>query len=235
MNLQVPKSQEIDLSFKEQFTLYLEKLRKNDSDNATFGSGSHEYKFGPKLSDSDILAFEKENNCKLPNAYKIFLTEFGNGGAGPSYGVFALGTMDSGFDEEPWPDYIKPGETFRFTEAYNNDENLDEGEPLQKSFKTKAEFEEAHEYWYYATREPRQDRYYEEHSLDGAIPICHHGCAQRSWLVVDESSPEFGNIWNDLVADEEGVEPDLNSEGERLNFADWILDWCADTLENLQT
>lgn len=223
------------MDFKSQFSQEFERLKNADPAYTLFGASTHEYKFSPKLNISDILTFEKTHDITLPSSYKTYLTEFGNGGAGPSYGIFALGNMDHNHDEAPWPGYIKPGATFRFTEAHNNDDKLDDGEPAERNFKTKAEFEEAHEYWYYATREPRQDQYYEDHALDGAIPICHHGCGQRSWLVVDEKSPEFGNIWEDLVADEEGVSPALNRKGDRINFADWILDWCSKSILELES
>lgn len=218
------------MNFQQQFAQQLEKIKKADPDYKLFGSSSHKYAFGPKLNESDILTFEKNFDCKLPEPYKIFLTEFGNGGAGPSYGIFSLGKMDHAFTEKIWPEYINPGGPFRFTDAYNNDQMLYEGEPRPTDFKNELEYEQAHEHWYYSVGEDNQDRYYLEHALDGAIPICHHGCAYRSWLVVDEKSPEFGNIWDDLVGDSAGVEPATKFDGSRIDFGEWILDWCEKSL-----
>ena len=223
------------MNFREQFSHYLDRLRKIDSAYNAFGSGTHKYAFGPRLSESDILVFETQNSCRLPEPYKTFLTEFGNGGCGPSYGVFPVGMMDSGFKIQPWPDYIKPGAAFRFTEAYNNEEILYVDALLREDFPTEDAYEEAQEIWWDEIGEANLDKYYIEHALDGAIPICHHGCALRSWLVVDEKSPEFGNIWDDLVGEEGGVAPTLKKDGSRVDFADWTLDWCAKTLEQLET
>ena len=41
--------------------------------------------------------------------------------------------------------------------------------------------------------------------VDGAIPVCHEGCAVRDWLVV--SGPEAGRVWHDATADMKGWSP----------------------------
>ncbi len=67
--------------------------------------------------------------------------------------------------------------------------------------------------------------------MNGAIPICHLGCALRQWLVV--TGPEAGNIWCDYRADRRGIYP-LSAPGkERVTFYQWYRDWLDDVLKAL--
>lgn len=224
------------MEFKAQFEQYLELMKNKDPDLQTFGARSHGYRFGPKLDESQISSFEEANDCKLPETYKVYLTEFGNGGAGPSYGVFELGHMDDGFGHAPWASYIKPNLKFRFTEGFNNDYILYDGEPQEDDFENRKAYNKAYELWERENGMERMNQYYDEHGLyEGAIPICHHGCAHRSWLVVDPDHQEFGNVWQCYLADNMGVEPAEKPDGSRMNFGDWVLDWCSDAIEKLES
>jgi hypothetical protein len=78
----------------------------------------------------------------------------------------------------------------------------------------------------YATWE---SKYWDNEKVNGAIPICHLGCATRQWLVV--TGPEKGNIWNDFRADHEGLAP-LHSAGQiRITFSDWYRTWLDEALK----
>ena len=65
-------------------------------------------------------------------------------------------------------------------------------------------------------------------SLDGAIPICHLGCALRQWLVV--SGKEAGSVWNDNRADEAGIEPWRFREQRRSTFYTWYRSWLDEAV-----
>jgi hypothetical protein len=56
---------------------------------------------------------------------------------------------------------------------------------------------------------------------NGAIPICHHGCALRDWLVL--TGPQAGKVWHDRRADFGGLEP------VGLGFADWYQQWLLES------
>jgi hypothetical protein len=44
----------------------------------------------PPLREVDVVAFEDVHKVSLPPDFRQVLTEVGNGGAGPLYGVFPL-------------------------------------------------------------------------------------------------------------------------------------------------
>ncbi len=211
----------------------LTQLKALDTDYQIFGASKHQYQLNPRLDLQDITDFESKFHCQLPIEYKLFLTEIGNGGAGPSYGVFPLGSMDDCFDLAPWTDdFVKPHLAFKFTDAFNDDSMLNQGEPKQSDFASEEEFYKAHDKWVDDYYFDLQDEYWEKHALDGAIPICHHGCCHRSWLVVAEGD-EYGHIWEDLSPDFDGVAPATLPNKKRITFFDWYLNWLDESLQIL--
>ena len=78
---------------KEIYTVIEEKLKKLknlDKRFAVFGADAHLYNLKAPIDLKTILQFEKENEIKLPQDYKGFLTYLGNGGAGRSYCMMSL-------------------------------------------------------------------------------------------------------------------------------------------------
>jgi hypothetical protein len=57
----------------------------------------------------------------------------------------------------------------------------------------------------------------------GAIVVCHHGCAQRDWLVI--SGTHRGTMWSDLRADDADLVPLLTTTGDPVTFTRWYTDW----------
>ena len=70
-----------------------------------FGSNSHHFRLNPPLALNEIEEFEARHHIRLPEDYRAFLTEAGNGGAGPYYGIFPLSKwadfLDWVLDERP--------------------------------------------------------------------------------------------------------------------------------------
>ncbi|WP_217574319.1 SMI1/KNR4 family protein [Streptomyces sp. GbtcB7] len=56
----------------------------------SFGEEHHQFRLGPKLTESRIAAFEAEHGIALPYAYRQFLTHISGSGAAPFYGVMPL-------------------------------------------------------------------------------------------------------------------------------------------------
>jgi len=135
----------------------------------------------PVLSENEIIKFETKYKIKLPLDYKSFLMEIGNGGAGPYYGVFALGKYDEGTWKENDGFVGVLSERFPYSSDWNevpdfpNEEDYEDEEEFEKDYQTVQE-----KYW---------------KALNGAIPICHQGCANRNWLIISRS--EKGKVWID--------------------------------------
>src|SRR5436305_7308991 len=68
-----------------------------------------------------------------------------------------------------------------------------------------------------------EDRYWNPDNVNGAIPICHQGCANRDWLIV--SGPEAGNMWHDARADLKGLSPIAIRKKKRVTFLQSYLSW----------
>lgn len=205
----------------------VEKLHKLVLDLDIFGAERHGFELNPVLTEKEVQWFEKKYKIKLPLDYREFLLIVGNGGAGPA-DFFKLGEVDDGFDYEVW----KEGEglvgilskPFPHTSAWNDligkptekeEENAEDEDELEKRIE---EFDE---------------KYQDNKHINGAIPICHLGCANRLYLVVN--GIEKGNIWCDDRADYEGVFPLTTNGLERVSFYQWYLDWldyCFLRLQN---
>lgn len=71
----------------------LEKLKKKkelDPDCIGFGVEAHNYELNSPISDKKLRELEKKFKISLPEEYRSFLLNVGNGGAGPSYGLYSI-------------------------------------------------------------------------------------------------------------------------------------------------
>ncbi len=78
------------LSFVSEARATCERLAQLDRRCVAFGAQTHRYRFATPVPASTLTAFERRNGRELPPSYRTFLTELGNGGAGPCYGVLPL-------------------------------------------------------------------------------------------------------------------------------------------------
>ncbi|WP_220498494.1 SMI1/KNR4 family protein [Rhodopirellula sp. JC639] len=186
-----------------------------------FGSDSHEFKLNARVDGSVVTQFEAKHDIKLPEDYRRFVTEIGNGGAGPFYGVFKLGEMDNNFSHKRWKEddgfigvLAKP---FPHTKAWND----------LPTYPEEQDDEDAYE----AELEAFDEVYWNSENVDGAIPICHQGCAYRNWLIV--TGPEAGNVWEDLRVDHKGLIPVNSNGGHRVRFLEWYTDWLTDAVAGI--
>lgn len=199
----------------------LERVRTSGSSFGVFGEDSHSYELNPTLSEPELTEFENDHGIRLPADYRQFLLRVGNGGAGPYYGLFRLGEMDDGFDFGPWGVFVgQLSAPFPHTEAWNDLA----GKPDDEAATDEHEYDELIEAF--------EKRYFDTCHVQGAIPICHLGCALRQWLVI--TGPEAGNVWCDDRADYKGLHP-LKTQGrERTTFFDWYRDWLNEVLSKVQ-
>lgn len=179
-----------------------------------FGSEEHQYQLHYPLSEKEILNFEKINQIQLPVAYRNFIKDIGNGGAGPAYGVFRLQDWafeldieNKNFLNKEFPH--KEKWNLIFSDNENDEYNVESNEFVA---------------W--------ELEYFSEEYVYGSIRICHYGCAIYYILVV--SGIEKGNMWVDARATDEGIYPVQSETKSRYNFAEWYNEWMAESLVKLQ-
>lgn len=76
--------------FAVKITELINLAREADKNCKEFGANKHRYKLNPVIPLSQIRDFEKRHKIKFPQGYVDFLTQVGNGGAGPDYGIYSL-------------------------------------------------------------------------------------------------------------------------------------------------
>jgi hypothetical protein len=191
----------------------LTELRKLDRSYSLFGASSHQYRLGSILTEAEVVKHERRLGLSLPVEYRHFVMEVGHGGAGPFYGLFPL----DGSDPDDITDLEKTRKAFRWAEPFNPmewenpraeddvwlDEDVDEGEKPAVFL-----------------------------IVPGALYICHHGCALRSFLVVNGRG--LGEVWMDRQADNEGLLPECGEDGKRLTFLKWYERWLDDGISKLK-
>ncbi len=179
----------------------LNKLRKQDKDFEVFGANSHKYKMNPVLTEAEIKAYEERNNLTLPEDYRWFLANIGNGGAGPQYGLYELSDPEND-DDYPFV-YGQMFSVVQNEEDAEEDAEDDDNEPL------------------YSVRE---DIVYEK-SQQGTVNICTEGCGMEIMIVL--KGKEKGAVWFTDFGNESGlfpIESKINN-GTSMTFAEWYEAW----------
>jgi hypothetical protein len=59
--------------------------------------------------------------------------------------------------------------------------------------------------------------------MNGAVPICHEGCALRIWLVV--TGKQAGKLWEDRRSEYGGLRPVRLADGSAATFSQWYNEW----------
>jgi hypothetical protein len=212
---------------KAAITRLLSELDRKDRHRSVFGSSVHDYKLHPPIQGSTIEEFEAQHGIRLPDDYRYFITEIGNGGAGPYYGLFPFGQQD---DELSWEEGDLVGDVsrpFPHVEAWNLPESFWQQEPDISPDTPRDEEDRLWEAW----DKVEQKHYWNPAIMNGAIPISHLGCALRQWLVVNGEQKGF--VWNDFRADHRGISPLRNESGRQMSFSDWYVSWLDESLRTL--
>ena len=64
----------------KRIKLKLNVAKETDKYLKVFGAASHKYVINKPINEKKIIAFEKTYRVSLPDCYKTFLTQIGNGG-----------------------------------------------------------------------------------------------------------------------------------------------------------
>jgi SMI1 / KNR4 family (SUKH-1) len=195
----------------------LQRLQDRKSERGVFGSDAHRFELFPPVTEETISRFEQHYRITLPTDYRGFLIQVGNGGAGPAYGLFPLGEIEG----ESWRENDGLIGTLSLPFPHTGPWNDQSGRP---EFDEDQEDDPNWEHQYQADLSEWEKRHYHNPKfINGAIPICHLGCASRQWLVVQ--GPETGHIWNDFRADSGGLKPVEQPGRNRVTFLQWYLAW----------
>lgn len=191
----------------------LQELRLLDKELEIFGASSHEYEFNQPIPLDELKRFEDKYEVDLPEDYKAFICEIGDGGAGPYYGIHPLQRDVGDFDPENRLELLKFD--FPHKEGWNWTEKiLSKFDDLRDDeYDEVAEFFDSI-YW---------EEYFKDELTHGSFYITEYGCALRFLLVT--TGEEKGKIWFDQRADQHGINPVLNKKGDKLDFSDWYVEW----------
>jgi hypothetical protein len=66
-------------------------------------------------------------------------------------------------------------------------------------------------------------RYWSSELMNGAVPICHEGCALRIWLLV--TGKQAGKLWEDRRSECAGLRPVRLADGSVATFSQWYTEW----------
>ncbi|MBR7837428.1 SMI1/KNR4 family protein [Actinospica durhamensis] len=199
-------------------------LRESEK-NRVFGAIGHGFELEDSLSSDGLAELEAQLGVGLPADYRSFLMDVGAGGAGPSYGLYPVRQMagrwhwlgdgadlaDLELVHEPFPGLL---DAEMLAALYAE-------QPDEEEFEDIEVFDAAHEAWEKRAgeivRTPKRTA--------GAVCVCHHGCALRTWLIV--TGPERGTMWFDTRADDGDLTPEL-IDGEPATFGRWYLAWLSE-------
>ncbi len=187
-----------------------------------FGANEHGFRLAPAMPEASVYEFERVHGVSLPSDFRQFLIYVGNGGAGPFYGIFPLGKIDGPFGFEAWPDELVGilSEPFPFEDDWND-----------LSGKPSSELADRDKSEYYRQWELFDTNYWSASLVNGAIPICHEGCALRVWLAV--TGREAGFLWEDRRSDYGGLRRLHLADGSSATFARWYEEWLNSCLATL--
>ncbi|MGW0765485.1 SMI1/KNR4 family protein [Streptomyces sp. NPDC002676] len=68
----------------------IREMAARDPRRERFGAATHRYELAPALPEAEIRAFEETHGIDLPTEYRSFVTEVGDGPAGPCHGLMPL-------------------------------------------------------------------------------------------------------------------------------------------------
>jgi hypothetical protein len=205
------------------------RLRDSSDIESNLAWKMHGFRTHPRLPEEEVRRFEATHRITLPADYRSFLIQVGNGGAGPYYGLFKLGETDHNWGHKPWQEgdgFIGVlAEPFPHLGPWNEPGGRPEYDPDKAEEPGgQEEFDRRMEEW--------DAVYFHPENVNGAIPICHLGCALRQWLVV--TGPEAGHVWCDDRADFGGLYPLEHDGMPRVSFLEWYRNWLDGTVRQVR-
>lgn len=199
--------------FEDQVQRIKDKLsqaRKRDKDLTVFGASNHKYRINDPATAEKVSRLEEEYGIELPDCYKSFILQVGNGGiaylnsaAGPFYGIYPLGENIDELIGDNTEIYLRndciiyPGMSDEYWQSLNvnidNDDISDEDYEKEKG-----------------------------KIFGGILPVGSQGCSYLHGIIIN--GRYRGRVVN-LSAD--GQKPKFTFEN---NFLDWYERWLDEII-----
>lgn len=212
---------EPDLPYISQFAVKMIELvnraRELDTDCREFGSSMHKYSFNPVIPISKVRDFEKRHKIKIPQGYVDFLTQVGNGGAGPDYGLYSLERIE----EECYYDHkyiVCPHTKVRNQpDFYTFPYSIDGKEPMVNSRLTLKKWDDWYSRFHKFAEDDNEKACHEMYpeAYNGLIQIVDSGCCTGYMLVCK------GDLEGEVAAFQHELEAPAIIN---MKFEDWVLE-----------
>ncbi|WP_234414359.1 SMI1/KNR4 family protein [Paenibacillus sp. CAA11] len=193
---------------KEQLYRIRRKLHqaaKADPNYEAFGAKAHQYKLNAPLEPEALRRFEQIHGIILPEQYAAFLTEIGNGGAGPYYGIHPLGTKQSiDLDRVGLPSTLSPVSHTEIIEGGHSYDSYDLDSMGDEEYEA-----------FIAER------------VQGLLNIGEQGCSYETMLVV--TGAYRGKV---VYLELDGYRSFFTYEA---NFLDWYERWLDETIAGYES
>lgn len=213
---------------REEIEQILERASRVDKKYELFGASTHKYKLNPPINASFVRSIEEKYGFTFPEDYFQFITEVGDGGAGPDYGI------------QPFTDFLQEGKdsySKRYWEEYHYSlakpfvpRPMEAHEVEEFAIATKEAYERNPDN-YLICEEDFETRFCD---TDGYFTLGTHGCqwdfgmiisGERRGQIFDtdnegaygflaNSFTEFYQRWLDRLADTEGLQKELEYRRE---------------------
>lgn len=184
----------------------MKKLRDKDAHELLFGASTHHYQLNEPLTTAEVAQFEEDYKIQLPTQYKAFLTELGDGGAGPGYGLMPLQIAVEKSAQIGKPFTYTADDPCMLEQCVHFNVEMEKNLSADKLEKLQADKEKY-----------IQEEY--EKATEGIVFLSGQGFGMYDVMVVHGEGA--GSVWWFNFADEVGVIPYQLEHGEPLGFLDW--------------
>jgi hypothetical protein len=163
----------------------------------------HDVQLNLCISEAKLREFEASYNVTLPEAYRSFLLNIGNGGNFPGYGLIPLEAIVAG--------------SHLFTYLQSDPLYLSKPFPLTSQLDLiTLQTQQS------ASRLDGVRAYDPAYYRKGLLPIADYGCGICYSMVL--TGPQRGRIWRDNFANGAGIFPICSEQGQQFEFLDWLED-----------
>lgn len=182
----------------------LDYVKKLDRHKEIFGANVHKYR-NTKVSETELLVFEKRIGVSLPDDFREFIINIGTG-AGPDFGIYTLSQMLEEYDE--WAYCLGNNSKLSNTCELTNIDALDVIEQKRKN--------------------PTNFFSKRLKTANGILPIQTEGCTYCCAIIL--SGEQAGKMWGVDTNEFDSLPAGLITE---FDFLSWYNAWLDKSISKL--